>query len=560
MKIVPHSISVNVENPKNISPVFKKTLATCLKKSGSPLLSDQLVHDLLTAMTEGVANAIRHAGELSMRGAVNCVFKITQNYLEIHIADHGPGFDLKKIKTPDFKNLSGSGRGIFMMRQLMDVVLYKKQRTKNILVLKRNLVGMDKNSRNLDLLYEISHAILAGSDLNSVYQIILEKAAGVFGAEKASIMMFDPRDKKLKIVASLGLEPKIEKKIRLEPGEGIAGYVFQHAKPCLIENMAANQSGWEKRKKYKSQSFISAPMIRSPMQKKVESVGVINMTDRIGGRRFSKKDLKLLTTIANQATAYLHLCQLVAGAKDAELLRRELDIARHIQQGYLPNQPPPIEGIKLCGWLETAEAVGGDYYDFIQTEKNSLFVVIADVSGHNVAAALTMIHFRSQLRSVVNQEQDPGRILTLLNQNIYQDLVKNDQLITVLLLKLDFLQKKTCLANAGHPMPLLASLGEPLIDQNKSGTPLGVVPAEIYATENSRFLQEETLVLFTDGLIEAKNPRGQRFGHERLKHHLKNNAGKNADSLCQSLKKEIKTFCGSGTPSDDITAVVINFL
>ena len=562
MKIRPVTIPFQISS-EILSPI-QKALDAVEEKQKAPIRARQFRHDLVTAVTEAVANAVKHGFELKRNGFVAGLLKLDARQVEFRIEDHGPGFDLKKVPIPRFESLDEKGRGIFMMRQLTDSVEYKRGKKKNVLILKRRLIGADSDSRDLDLVYEISDAILQTADIQSVYDIILDKTIEFFHVERASILIFDKKIGKLKVVASRGMTALLVKQVQVPPGEGIAGYVFQHAKPCLIEDIRKNPAGWKQQKQYKSRSFISAPMILSPLRLGTESIGVINVTDRIDGRPFTKRDLRLLTTIANQATAYLHMVSLMKRARDVEVIQRELEIARQIQRSFLPSEPPRMRGIDVAGWLETAQSVGGDYYDFIQKGQTDLYVAIADVSGHNVAAALTMANFRSQLRALLRYEEDPGRILTLLNDLLFEDLVKNDQFISMILARIR-IGEKVDVANAGHRFPVLLQEGKASLESPyESGTVLGALQGEVYRSTPIVFKTNDWMILYTDGVTETVNPQGERLGIERIQKVardavLSQKSGGSASGMIETLSLAVENFRSASPVTDDITLVAVRF-
>lgn len=559
MKVVPISISFKVFNEVCVFDGFKQAIATLSKKQKTNFLTGQLYQDLLTVYTEGVANAIQHADEIQKNGFVHCRFKLTARNIEIKIEDHGPGYLPKKVPIPNFEDLHEGGRGVFMMNQLMDFVAYKRQKKKNMLVLKKTLVGRDPSSRNLDLLYEISDAILETEDLESVCGIILDKALEIFGVERASILLYDREKRCLKVVASRGLHKELSSQIQVKPGEGVSGYVFQHSKPCLIEDIQKNKAGWQTQKQYKSRSFISVPMICSPLRVGQESMGVINLTDRPDGRPFTKKDLRLLTTIANQAAAYLHIFRLVNLTKETESLRREFEIARLIQQSTLPESPPAIGELELTGWLETAQSVGGDYYDFISLDEKNFYVLVCDVSGHNVGAAMMLVSLRSQLKALFLMEKDPGRLLTLLNNGLFDDLKRHDQFVSMILVRYLRGEKKMELAIAGHPFPMLIrdDQVEFLSANLKSDLVLGVQQNECYETFSFSLNSGDQLFFYTDGVFDTIDGKGNRFGMAALAQFFRQSVSKNPAEILEKLKKVLHQFRGDTPLVDDVTAVVL---
>jgi len=554
------SIDLVFHSQEEIVPEFQKAMLLLAQKGQVNFFTGQFYHDMQTAFVEGAANAIRHGHELDKYGKVVARLKIIDGTIQMEIDDHGKGYVLEEIPMPQFELMTESGRGIFMMRQLMDEVEYRCSSDINTLIMRRQLVGQDPETRALDLLYEISGAMLSSSDVQTIYNIILDKALQVFQVERASILVFDKDQKKLKVVASRGINQELRSKIEIRPGEGVAGYVYQHSKPCLIEDMNANHAGWEAQKQYKSRSFISAPMICSPMTLGQESIGVINMTDRADGRPFTKKDLKLLTTIANQASAYLHTVKLLSEAKEAEFYRKELDIARRIQESYLPSRPPVWKGYDIGGWCQMAQSVGGDYYDYLE-EGADKYVVIADVSGHNVAAALTMASLRSQLRGLIHSLHDPGKILTRLNELLFQELSQNDQFISIVLAHLSA-NRVLKIANAGHGDPcLLSKKGNiELVGEEVRGTVMGVFPKESYKSCTVKMTRGSLLFFYTDGLLECRNKEGKYFGLKHLNPFLKAQTGKKSGLFLKDLSAKFVRFTKGTVVSDDATAVVIGCL
>ncbi len=545
-----------ITSQEEILPSFQKIIDQAIRTLPKNFLPPVLVSDLTTAFAEGATNAIVHADEIRKTGAIKCLLSLKSNTVVIKIVDHGRGFNLDRAKIPRFDKLETSGRGLFMIRQLVDGLSYHRFKNCNVLIMKREIVGADPESRALDLLYEISNAVLDASDVKSVYNIILDKALEVFHVERASILVFDPLIQRLKVQASRGITPALREAIQIKPGEGIAGYVFRHAKPCLIQDMRKNKAGWDEKKQYKSHSFISAPMILSPMRSGQEPIGVINMTDRWDGRPFTRRDLKLLTTIANQASAFLYILRLLSQTREAELIKQELAIAHEIQKSYLPRSAFKKKGLDLAGWCQTAQSVGGDYFDFIDKDDHNFYAVIADVSGHNVAAALTMANFRSHLRTLLLREEDPGRILTSLNRILFEDLSRSDQFISMVLIRLTDGGKKGTLANAGHRYPLVIRSNQIRMIED-GGTVLGAYPEEKFESISFPLDKEDVLFCYTDGLTEMMNEKGHRFGMERLEGWLKKNSGEGAQKMLDDLKKELQHFTKEAPLSDDATVVAI---
>ncbi|HLD44298.1 MAG TPA: GAF domain-containing protein, partial [bacterium] len=443
------SVPFKISSETVIVEVFENSLFKLQRKNTKIYFSSRLCNDLKVAFMEAVTNAIKHAAELTHQRNVQGKFLLDDKIVGFEIYDHGQGFHLDRVPVPDLNDLKASGRGIFMMKQLGECVSYQVHKKRNALVFKRNLIGHHASTRELDLLYELSEAIISNAGREEVYQIILSQALELFHVERASILIFDETDKRLKVAASRGISDQVREHTSIRPGEGVSGYVFQHGRSLLIEDINLNTRGLERKKHYKTSSFISAPMICSPLRLDEKPIGVINLTDRVDGKKFTKKDLKLLSTIANQAMACLHIRNLIEETKEKERLKQEMDHVRRIQSSYLPVQAPAIDGWDLAGRCDMAQSVGGDYFDFHFVSPH-LYLIIADVAGHNTSSAVTMVNFRSQLKAYLSVMSQPQDILARLNQSLYHDLTQAEQFVSTLLIQINVQTGDYVLANAGH--------------------------------------------------------------------------------------------------------------
>lgn len=541
----------NIRTPNQIVRAYEASVQKLKKAHPRLYLSSQIQTDIKTAFVEAVANAIKHAQELKKKNKVKGHFFLNQKMVGFEVIDHGPGFNLKKIPVPDLGDFKASGRGIFMMKQLGDKLEYKKNRGHHILFFGKNLVGQTKE---LDLLYNLSEAIIRRASLDEVYEIILGQALDIFHVERASILIYDSEKKALKVAASRGLSKEVEQNIKVRSGEGVSGYVYRHGKPLLISDVKRNKQGIEQKKHYKTSSFISAPMICSPLRMDEKSLGVINLTDRIDGKKFTKNDLTLLSTIANQAMACLYIRGLIEEVKSSENLKKELEIVRGVQSSYLPRQAPDVKGFDLAGRCEMAQTVGGDYFDYFLMGP-TLYLVIADVSGHDMKSAVTMVNFRSQLKASLNcLKSSPNEILTFLNHVLYEDLSRFGQFISCVLVKLDTKTGNFEMANSGHYPPLFFSDRILSLD---SGVVLGVKKDENYQIIKGSIAKGDGMVLYTDGAVESMNRQGRVFGLNRLKKTVATHRKKTVQVLVDSLVDSILSWREGSKILDDVTVMTI---
>jgi sigma-B regulation protein RsbU (phosphoserine phosphatase) len=412
----------------------------------------------------------------------------------------------------------------------------------------------------IDAVHSLSDAIAQASELTQVYDLILDKVVELFGVEKASIMVYDPAVDGLKIAAARGLDPKIKEQAVVKVGEGISGRVFKSNEPLLVEDIRAVGLG-SGSERYKTASLMSAPVTCFPMKVGGESLGVINVTDRADGRSFTDGDLKLLTTLSNQIASYLRILQLSRELARTEQLRQQLEIARQIQYRLLPLEPPRMDGIEAAGRVITAERVGGDYYDFFMSRTKRPSFVIADVSGHSIGAALTMAAFRSAMRSQMDSEFMPSILVQRLNQILYEDLFQAEQFISMALIKYVKPRQLIQFTNAGHPPPIVWRKATNRFEELVTSDPLlGIEPMSIYHDKQVVVSKGDVIVLYTDGVTEAPNSKGERFGMKRLYDVLTDSVEKTPSQIVDAIVEATAVFVEPQAPRDDVTALVLKII
>jgi sigma-B regulation protein RsbU (phosphoserine phosphatase) len=427
----------------------------------------------------------------------------------------------------------------------------------------------------ITLIYEISEALSAVLDPATVCRVIIDQVVGVVGVEKASIMLYNEKSNYLYIAASYGLELTEEERrqIRVTPGEGVSGQVFATGDHILIENtedtmfpdLPHSDRGYKKKsflsvpmkKEYKKKSFLSVPIVFNPVKTEKKVMGVINMTDKKSSDMFTSVDLRLLTAIASQAAMSLYNIQLIEEVKDAERVKREMEIAQQIQMGLLPSKPPEFPGLDLAGRCRPATQVGGDYYDFFLNSDNKLGVVIADVSGHDVGSAFIMATARSTLRSEVLARKSPAKILEDTNFVLYDDLTRAEKFITMFYAEYDATARILSYSNGGHNHPIVLRDGKCTF-LDTEGMTIGVLDSFDFEEKTMHLEPNDFVIFYTDGVVEAKNKEGQMFTIERLCNVIETADWQcYAGELLDRIYAEIEQYSRNTLRSDDITVIVL---
>ena len=247
---------------------------------------------------------------------------------------------------------------------------------------------------------------------------------------------------------------------------------------------------------------------------------------------------------------------------DAALLRqerheREMQFAHTLQEAFLPGRPPEVEGLLLAARYIPAMEVGGDFYDFIPLPGPRLGVVIGDVSGKGVPAALFMARFSSDFRGLALSGLSPGEALSRANETVALRS-RRGLFVTAAYLVLDPASGAATFSNAGHPVPLLRAAGSGGLRGvgEAIDVPLGIVPDTAYPEAGLELAPGETLLLVTDGAFEARGPGGERYGLERLAEAALRGPAE-PRGLIEGVLAGVVNFVGAGARSDDLTMVAV---
>jgi sigma-B regulation protein RsbU (phosphoserine phosphatase) len=295
-------------------------------------------------------------------------------------------------------------------------------------------------------------------------------------------------------------------------------------------------------------SMMCAPLVDS----EGNSLGVIQVDTADQRHRFQRDDLDVLASVASQAAIAVDNAQLHETALKQQSLERDLELAHKVQRGLLPSAPPQLAGYHFFDFYEPANQVGGDYYDYVELPGNRLAVVLGDVSGKGVAAALIMAKLSGEVRFCLASEPDPATAMNRINTSFSRSGWQ-DRFVTFVLAVLDVNRHEITIVNAGHMPPLLRhSHGkvEP-VGSDEAGLPLGIDAEFQYQQHTRQFVPGDYLALFTDGISEAMNGAGELYGLERLCEQLATPSTPVA-GLGRFILDDVKRFVGGRPQSDDM--------
>jgi serine phosphatase RsbU (regulator of sigma subunit)/predicted ester cyclase len=239
---------------------------------------------------------------------------------------------------------------------------------------------------------------------------------------------------------------------------------------------------------------------------------------------------------------------------ERERIEQELQVARNIQQASLPKEVPSLEGWQIAPYYQPAREVGGDFYDFFELDDGWLGLVVGDATGKGVPAALVMSSARSMLRAVAQTSESPGDVLRRVNDSLVTDIPPN-MFVSCFYAILDPKRGSLRYANAGHDLPYV-HLGDGAEELRARGMPLGLMPGMSYEQKEIVLHAGATALFYSDGLVEAHDPKGEMFGFPRLRELVAEHGEER--SLEEALLEELYSFVGEGwEQEDDITILTL---
>lgn len=411
-------------------------------------------------------------------------------------------------------------------------------------------------AENLRRILALNSKINSTLDLDELLAIIMTTAEEVVNAEAASLMLLDENSNELVFKVALGEKgSELKEKFRVKVGEGIAGWVAQKGESLLI-NDTQRDARFATRFDHAT-GFRSKAILCVPMRAKGKIIGILEAINPIGREVFSREDLSLLETFADQSSISVENARLHQSLVKQELAERELKIAREIQQSFLPNLAEMGLNLDIACRNIPAREVSGDFYDVFKLDESRTGVMIGDVSGKGVPASLYMVRAISDSRFLTPRYSNPAELLTELNVRLARDS-RFGIFTTLLYLVADGREQVIEYASAGHH-PILrrrSATGEIDSLPGERGMPLGLFDHAEFPLNRLVLEKGDVLYLYTDGITEARNSKGEEFKLEGLMHSLEAPCA-NAQTYAEQVFRDLSQFTQGTEPHDDITLVAL---
>lgn len=392
-------------------------------------------------------------------------------------------------------------------------------------------------------LQKFAQRITSSLDLDEIIQRITDEVAATLGCAEINIYLHDAANSELVLSGMRGCSVH-GKGHRLKVGtEGMVGYVAATRQIRYAPDVGLDPY-------YRACEAETRSEVAIPLQVESELIGVFTAS-HCELDAFSQAQLRLLQGLCSHIAVAVHNARRFHDEREQrQIMSREAEEARSIQQALLPRMSPLIPGFRVSGLSILAGAIGGDWYDYIPLSDGRWGLVLADVSGKGTAAALLMSATRGMLRSLAQTGSGPGEVLTRLNNMMVEDFPCG-RFVTMAYAEFDPAARKLRLASAGHLPPLLVEPDGHRWIATEHGLPLGIATSKFSETEITLGPQAR-LAIYSDGITEAALESGEEYGAERLLAQMQS-----PDVSLESLLFDVRKFVNGAGLRDDATAILI---
>ncbi|MBX7165552.1 MAG: SpoIIE family protein phosphatase [Pirellulales bacterium] len=417
-----------------------------------------------------------------------------------------------------------------------------------------NLTAGARAEMKLRALYEITDNLRKALDLDDILPKILDTLFALFvQADRGFVVLRERADGPLLIKTVKHRRPAMADQTR--PSRTIINKVME-TREALLTADASSDSRFDPSQSiadFHIRSAMCAPLLDA----EGNALGIIQLDTNDHRHRFAEDDLSVLATVALQAAIVVENAQLHQQAMRQQQIAHELQLARRVQQGFLPHSRPELPGYEFFDFYEPAKQVGGDYYDYIPLSGNRLAIVVADVSGKGIPAALLMAKLSAEMRYYLVCSDSPAEAVRQINDSFFQGEWE-DRFVTMAVTVVSPDDHTLRLVNAGHMDPLLRHVDGRVegIGAEVAGVPIGVAEGYPYEETVVQLGPGESLTMFSDGISEAMNLAGELYGIERLTEQVAKLTSGSIVQCGKQLLDDVKRFAGQQAQSDDMCLVM----
>jgi sigma-B regulation protein RsbU (phosphoserine phosphatase) len=399
--------------------------------------------------------------------------------------------------------------------------------------------------QELFLLQRVAQRINSTLDLETLLEDIVNDVAETFGCSRSAVLLKDDETSELVIAAVRGWTANYHRKgDRFKCGEeGMVGHVGVTGETYYAPDVTVDPY-------YTVSEKLTRSEVDIPLKTHGRLIGVFNAQHN-EYNAFPPSRIQLLEALAGHIATAIENAKLFRRERlEKKRMQEELHEANRIQLGLFPGESAVVAGFTMSGVCLPCREVGGDWYDYIPLHDGRLAVVLADVAGKGLGAALLMSSTRTVLRLVAEAGLPPADVLTRVNTILLKDFPAA-KFVTMVYALIDPRRRSIAFANAGHPPPFLVAARGPHLLETDVGLPLGIMECS-FSERTVAMASGDRLVLYSDGVTEAMNSSLQQYGESRLRDHLSK-----PTATVQSLLDDVRSFTAEHPATDDVTVVMI---
>jgi sigma-B regulation protein RsbU (phosphoserine phosphatase) len=428
------------------------------------------------------------------------------------------------------------------------------------LTTQENIDALQHQISILKSIIDVSAIITSTLDLDELITLVMEKAQSVMHAEASSVMLLNEKRGVLECRFALGtVQDQMRNKIELQIGQGIAGWVAEKGEPLIVQDVKSDSRFYQHVDKitgFNTRSILAAPLIV-----KGRVIGVAEVLNRLDGKPFTNEDLDIFVTFCQQVGLAIENAKVHQYMLEEQRLNQQLESAHSIQQSFMPQSFPDAgeNRYALYGRNLPAKSVGGDMFDFFEIGGGQLALAISDVAGKGIPAALYMARLVSDLRYYGHLINDPVETIGEINRLLY-DRSQFGMFVTLQYIILDAESGIFSMVNAGHLPALLvrAEQKETMRLDTSNGIPLGIMPDNRLEACSGQLHHGDYLVMFTDGIIEAKNRTGEQYSMRRLEEFI-NDSWESPQEMVNAIMESVVDHAQGTEQHDDMTVLVLQW-
>ncbi|MCG6931483.1 MAG: SpoIIE family protein phosphatase [Desulfofustis sp.] len=413
---------------------------------------------------------------------------------------------------------------------------------------------LEKKAYHLRTLSDVSQEIFFLNDPKEIIPKLLLMVMGSYGSMQGVAFLFNEQQSAIDVFSQRGFDSSLKEDLDLRLGNSNGGVLAGIDQPVALEMGRA----LELDNPLLDYLVASECSVFCPLKLQDACIGGLALGAKLVGEPYSADDMELLGTLVKQGAISVQNARFQQQQITQERLRKELEIAASIQLSFLPSGVVDVPGIDVAAFFKPAKEVGGDFYDFIKLPENRLGIVIADVCGKGLPAALHMALTRALIRSCVAHEPVNMSNAVLCTNSLLQQCAKTDHFVTLLFSIYDPATGTLRYVRAGHNPPIFYSKRQHRYDLlGGQGVALGVFSGITLEEREIDLEWGDIVVFYTDGITEAPNAEGEMFGVERIEQLLSEHENRSAHAIAEQIKSSVVEFEGPGRQFDDLTMVLL---